>query len=542
MAADILIGASPDGPVTMALKRANRHGLIAGATGTGKTVTLQRLAETFALQGIAVFAADVKGDLSGIAAPGAPPPGWAVERAKQVGLTDYAPNAPPVVFWDLYGQQGHPIRTTLTEMGPVLIGRILEATDAQEGALTVAFKLADDWLKAGKQEGLLLNMADLRSLLTYISEHADEIGKTYGLVSPTTVAALQRKLLQLEGDGADAFFGEPGLELADMIRTTADGRGVVNILAADKLVQSPGLYSTFLLWLMSELWEELPEVGDLDKPKMVFFFDEAHLLFRDAEKALLTRIEQVARLIRSKGVGIYFITQSPTDVPDIVLSQLGNRFQHALRAYTPADQKAVKAAAQSFRAAEGLDVFKTIQELGVGEALVSTLDAKGAPTPVAITAIAPPCSRVGPVTPAERASLMAASGLGLKYDKMVNRQSAYEILSGKTASAAAAAAQQNAAEDAAKEAAAKTKAEQAAAAAQTKLQTAQAKAAAAQATAEARAAAAKAKADAAKRAASRRSTPVTRTAERVGGRVLSNVGSALAREVMRGIFGNMRRR
>ncbi|HWA22807.1 MAG TPA: helicase HerA-like domain-containing protein [Caulobacterales bacterium] len=543
MAADILIGGSPDGPVIMALKRANRHGLIAGATGTGKTVTLQTLAESFSREGVAVFAADVKGDLSGIAAPGAPPPGWAVERAKQIGLADYTPSAPPVVFWDLYGQQGHPIRTTLTEMGPVLIGRILEATDAQEGALAVAFKLADDWLKAGKQEGLLLNLADLRSMLNYISDNADDIGKAYGLVSPTTVAALQRKLLQLEGDGAESFFGEPALQLADMIRTTADGRGVVNILAADKLVQSPGLYSTFLLWLMSELWEELPEVGDLDKPKMVFFFDEAHLLFRDAEKTLLGRIEQVARLIRSKGVGLYFITQSPTDVPDIVLSQLGNRFQHALRAYTPADQKAVKAAAQSFRAPEGLDVYKTIQELGVGEALVSTLDAKGAPTPVAKTAIAPPHSRVGPVTGAERAAIIAASGLGLKYDKAVDRQSAYEILSGKASAAAQAAEAQEAEEAANKQAAAKAKADQAAAMAQAKAGAASAKAAATQAAAEARAAAAQAKLDAQKQAASNRGmATIEKTAAQVGGRVLSNVGSALAREVMRGIFGNMRRR
>jgi DNA helicase HerA-like ATPase len=424
-----------------------------------------------------------------------------------------------------------------------LIGRILEATDAQEGALAIAFKLADDWLKAGRQEGLLLNMADLRAMLSYISDNADDIGKQYGLVSPTTVAALQRKLLQLEGDGADSFFGEPGLELADMIRTTADGHGVVNILAADKLVQSPGLYSTFLLWLMSELWEELPEVGDLDKPKMVFFFDEAHLLFRDAEKALLSRIEQVARLIRSKGVGIYFITQSPTDVPDIVLSQLGNRFQHALRAYTPSDQKAVKAAAQSFRAPEGLDVYKAIQELGVGEALVSTLDAKGAPTPVAKTSIAPPRSRVGPVMAAERTAAIAASGLSVKYDKEVDRQSAYEILTGKASAAQQAAEAAEAEEAANKEAAAKAKADQVAATAQAKIDTAAARARAAQAAAEAKAATAQAKANAATQAAKKKQgAALERTAERVGGRVLSNVGSALTRELMRGIFGNMRRR
>ena len=371
-----LIGKSPEGPVELTLKRANRHGLIAGATGTGKTVTLQTMAEAFSHAGVAVFAADVKGDLSGIAAPGDMNPRW-VTRAKEVGVEPYVAMAAPVVFWDIYGQQGHPIRTTVTEMGPLLLSRILDLSEAQDGALTIAFRMADE------KGLLLLDLKDLRSVLNDVAENAEEIGKKYGLVSPTTVAAMQRKLLQLEMDGADSFFGEPALQLADMIRTTADGKGVVNLLCADKLIQSPRLYATFLLWLMSELWEELPEAGDLDKPKMVFFFDEAHLLFNDAPKALLDRIEQVARLIRSKGVGIYFITQSPTDIPDNVLAQLGNRVQHALRAYTPSDQKAVRAAAQSFRAAPGVDVAKEIQELNIGEALVSTLDEKGAPTPVA---------------------------------------------------------------------------------------------------------------------------------------------------------------
>ncbi|MGE3301626.1 MAG: helicase HerA-like domain-containing protein [Hyphomonadaceae bacterium] len=529
MGVDILIGGGPNGPVTMALKRANRHGLIAGATGTGKTVTLQVLLEALAREGVAVFAADVKGDLSGVAKPGQPAPKWAIERAQAIGLTDYAPAAPPVVLWDLYGDQGHPIRTTITEMGPILIGRILEATEAQEGALAVAFKLADDWAKQGKPEGLLLNLQDLRALLGYLSDNADEIGKTYGLVSPTTVAALQRKLLQLETDGADKFFGEPALDLNDMIRS-ANGQGVVNILAADKLVQSPGLYSTFLLWLMSELWEELPEVGDLDKPKMVFFFDEAHLLFRDAEKALLARIEQVARLIRSKGVGIYFITQSPTDVPEIVLSQLGNRFQHALRAYTPSDQKAVRAAAQSFRAADGMDVYATIQELGVGEALVSTLDEKGAPTPVARTAIRPPSSRVGPITALERAEIVSASPMGVKYATAVDRQSAYEILSGKAAKASAEALAKKQQDEAAKDAAAKQKA------------------AAAEAQAREKSAAAEARAEAARDRARRlsgggrtRVTSTERVVKQVGGRVLSNATNTVVRELMRGIFGNLRR-
>ncbi|MEJ0059249.1 MAG: helicase HerA-like domain-containing protein [Terricaulis sp.] len=388
MAASIPIGVSPEGPQNLALKRANRHGLIAGATGTGKTVTLQVLAEGFAREGVNVFAADVKGDLSGIAVPGNPPPAWAASRATEMGIT-LTPEAMPVVFWDVYGELGHPVRTTVTEMGPVLMSRVLEASEAQEGALTIAFKLADDWFKQGKPEGLLLNLADLRALLTHLSENAEDIGKKYGLVTPQSIAALQRRLLQLEMDGAERFFGEKILALDDLMRPRADGRGTVNVLAAERLVQSPRLYSAFLLWLMSELWEELPEVGDPDKPKLVFFFDEAHLLFRDAPKELIQRVEQVVRLIRSKGVGIYFVTQSPTDVPDMVLSQLGNRVQHALRAYTPTDQKAVRAAAASFRANPDVDVAKEIQELGVGEALVSTLDEKGAPTPVARTKIRP---------------------------------------------------------------------------------------------------------------------------------------------------------
>jgi len=436
MAESILIGASPEGPQELALKRANRHGLIAGATGTGKTVTLQVLAEAFAREGVNVFAADIKGDLSGVAVAGDPPPGWATARAAEVGVT-LTPEAQPVVFWDVYGELGHPVRTTVTEMGPVLMSRVLEATEAQEGAITIAFKLADDWLTAGKNEGLLLNLADLRALLTHISENSDEIGKKYGLVTPQTIAALQRRILQLEMDGAERFFGETALELDDLLAMRPDGKGTIHLLASERLVQSPRLYSAFLLWLLSELWEELPEVGDADKPKLVFFFDEAHLLFRDAPKELLTRVEQVVRLIRSKGVGIYFVTQSPTDVPDLVLSQLGNRFQHALRAYTPSDQKAVRAAAQSFRTNANVDVAKEIQEMGVGEALVSTLDAKGAPTVVARTKVRPPNGQVGPVLPATRAQMMAASSLRKKYGKTVDRESAAEILNARMARAAA---------------------------------------------------------------------------------------------------------
>jgi uncharacterized protein len=486
------IGASPEGMQTLALKRANRHGLIAGATGTGKTVTLQVLAEAFARAGVNVFAADIKGDLSGIAIPGDPAPAWALKRAEEIGVT-LTPSAAPVVFWDVYGELGHPIRTTVTEMGPVLMARVLEASEAQEGAITIAFKLADDWLKDGKREGLLLNLADLRALLSHISDNAEAIGKKYGLVTPQTIAALQRRILQLEMDGAERFFGEPALELEDLLAQGPDGQGIVHLLASERLVQSPRLYSAFLLWLMSELWETLPEVGDLDKPKLVFFFDEAHLLFRDAPKELLTRVEQVVRLIRSKGVGIYFVTQSPTDVPDMVLSQLGNRFQHALRAYTPSDQKAVRAAAQSFRTNANIDVAKEIQEMNVGEALVSTLDEKGAPTVVARTKIRPPNSQVGPILLATRQAMIAKSALRKAYEKTVDRESAHEILTARL---------ERAAREDEREAPAKTK----------------------------------------PRSASRRSSARTTPAERVGGRVASGVFNTLVRELMRGILGTPSRR
>ncbi len=515
MATSIDIGVAPEGAQTLALKRANRHGLIAGATGTGKTVTLQVLAEQFAKNGVNVFAADIKGDLSGIAAPmPTPAPSWATARAQEIGVT-LTPEAEPVVFWDVYGELGHPVRTTVTEMGPVLMANVLDATDAQEGALTVAFKIADDWLTKGATEedrnrGLLLNLADLRAILTYISDNADDVGKQYGLVTPTTIAALQRKLLQLEMDGAERFFGEKVLELSDLMRPRADGRGTINLLASERLVQSPKLYSAFLLWLMSELWEELPEVGDPDKPKLVFFFDEAHLLFRDATKELIQKVEQVVRLIRSKGVGIYFVTQSPTDIPDIVLSQLGNRIQHALRAYTPADQKAVKAAAASFRANPGLDVVKTIQELGVGEALVSTLDETGAPTPVARTKVRPPNSQVGTLLLASRQQMIATSDLGPAYETEIDRESAFEILS-KRAQAAASAAAAEAQQEAEAKAAAKA-------------------ARAPRATASTPSAPARARAQ-----------PVT-PIERAGTRVATGVVNTLARELMRGILGTPRRR
>jgi hypothetical protein len=506
----ILIGQSPQGPQRLELKRANRHGLVAGATGTGKTVTLQVLAESFSAAGVPVFAADVKGDLSGVAAPSDLHPRW-LERAKITGPEPLTAQASPVVFWDLYGDQGHPIRTTITEMGPLLLGRILDLSEAQEGALTIVFKLADDWVKSKKTDGLLLNLADLRAILTYVADNDDEISKTYGLISKQTIAAIQRKLLQIEMDGADKFFGEPALALNDLIRTTADGRGVINLLAADKLIQSPRLYAMVLLWLMSELWEELPEVGDLDKPRLVFFFDEAHLLFKDAPKPLLDRIEQVARLIRSKGVGVYFITQSPADIPDPVLAQLGNRVQHALRAYTPSDQKALKAAAQGFRAADGMDVARAIQECGVGEALVSTLDPKGAPTPVARTLIRPPASLVGPIPAAQRQAIIAACEMGLKYRETIDRESAFERLTERAEDDARAA--EKAAKD---EAEAKERA---------KRDTARDKE--------------EARADAQRE---RQRAQAGKSAGRVATRVTTNVLTMLGREVVRGIFGTGRRR
>jgi DNA helicase HerA-like ATPase len=419
---EILIGLG-EGPVTQRLDRSNRHGVVAGATGTGKTVTLQIMAQAFSDAGVPVFAADVKGDLSGIAMTGTPNEKM-LARAASMDLT-LTPAAPPTVFWDLFGQKGHPIRTTISEMGPVLLARLLELNDVQEGVLTIVFHVAD------KDGLLLLDLKDLQAALKYVADHAADIGTLYGNVSPATVGAIQRKLLTLQSQGADNFFGEPALKLADIMRTDVAGRGYVNLLAADKLIQSPKLYSTFLLWLLSELFEELPELGDVDKPRLVFFFDEAHLLFNDAPKPLLEKIEQVVRLIRSKGVGIYFVTQNPADIPDAVLGQLGARIQHALRAYTPADQKGLKAAAQSFRINPSFDTAETIQGLGVGEALVSTLDAKGAPCVVQKTMIRPPASRLGPLTPEERVALIARSPVAGLYDTAQDRASAYEVLQGR---------------------------------------------------------------------------------------------------------------
>jgi len=403
------------------LKYGNRHGIVTGATGTGKTVTLQILAEGFSNAGVPVFAADVKGDLSGVAAMGEAKD-FLVKRAADVKLDPYDFQEFPVIFWDLFGEQGHPIRATVSEMGPLLLSRLMNLTDAQEGVVNIAFKLADE-------EGmLLLDLKDLQAMLANMAERAAEIGARYGNVTRQSVGAIQRNLLVLEQQGAANFFGEPALKIADLMRKTPDGRGAINVLAADKLMNNPRLYATFLLWLMSELFEELPEVGDPDKPKLVFFFDEAHLLFNDAPKALVERVEQVVRLIRSKGVGVYFVTQNPLDVPETVLAQLGNRIQHALRAYTPREQKAVKTAADTFRPNPDFDCAQAITQLGTGEALVSTLEEKGIPSMVQRTLIRPPASRLGPISPEERKKVIADSPVAGQYDETIDRESAFEIL------------------------------------------------------------------------------------------------------------------
>ncbi len=407
-------------PEFLALPLANRHGLVTGATGTGKTVTLQILAEGLSRAGVSVFAADVKGDLSGVALPGEAKEGF-VARAKSIGLA-YEPDEFPVVFWDLFGEQGHPVRATISEMGPLLLSRMMDLNEVQEGVLNICFRIADE------QGLLLLDLKDLRSMLGYLADHAAELTTQYGNVSKPTLGIIQRQLLVLENQGGAKFFSEPALELKDFIRTDRDGRGTINILAADKLMENPRLYATFLLWLLSELFEELPEVGDPLKPKLCFFFDEAHLLFTDAPKALLEKIELVVRLIRSKGVGVYFVTQNPLDVPDKVLAQLGNRVQHALRAFTPRDQKAVKAAADTFRPNPKLDTAKVITELGKGEALVSFLEGNGTPAMVDRCLIRPPSARLGPVTPEERKALMARSPVKGKYDQAVDPELAYEVL------------------------------------------------------------------------------------------------------------------
>jgi DNA helicase HerA-like ATPase len=418
-------------PAWLTLGLGNRHGLVTGATGTGKTVSLQVMAEGFARAGVPVFAADIKGDLSGISEMGEAKD-FIVKRASDMGLT-FQPDQFSTVFWDVFGEQGHPVRATVSEMGPLLLSRMMDLNDVQEGVLNIAFKVADE------QGLLLLDMKDLRAILSFIAEHAAELTTQYGNVSKQTVGTIQRQLLVLENQGGGKFFGEPALALKDFMRTDSDGRGMVNILVADKLMRSPQLYATFLLWMLSELFEQLPEVGDPPKPKLVFFFDEAHLLFNDAPKALMDKIEQVVRLIRSKGVGVYFVTQNPIDVPDKVLGQLGNRVQHALRAFTPRDQKAVTAAAQTFRPNPKLNTAQVIMELGKGEALVSFLEGNGTPAMVERVMIRPPTGRIGAITPEERKAIMDKSPVKGKYDTTIDSESAYEVLQKRVAGSAASA-------------------------------------------------------------------------------------------------------
>jgi DNA helicase HerA-like ATPase len=418
---DPLLIAQAETPQYLLPQMANRHGLVAGATGTGKTVTLQTMAESFSRIGVPVFAADVKGDLSGISQPGKLTPKIA-ERVKQLKLDGFQPAACPVTFWDVFGEQGHPIRATVSEMGPLLFGRLLNLNDTQEAVLSLVFKIADE---SGL---LLLDLKDLQAMLQYVGEHAKDLQTHYGNISSASIGAIQRGLVTLGQQGGNKFFGEPALNLDDLMQTDANGNGVVNILAADKLIGSPRVYATLLLWLLTELFERLPEVGDPEKPKLVFFFDEAHLLFADLPTVVLDKVNQIARLIRSKGVGVYFVTQNPADVPDDVLGQLGNRVQHALHAFTPKDQKAVKAAAETFRPNPKLDVAQVIGELQVGEALVSFLDEKGTPGIVQRALILPPHSQIGPITPEQRKQLMASSLVAGVYDQVVDRESAYERL------------------------------------------------------------------------------------------------------------------
>ena len=436
MALSLFVGGGGESyavPQELLLKYGNRHGLIAGATGTGKSVTLQILAEAFSNEGVPVFLSDIKGDMSGIAASGSPEfklhQAFA-DRAAKIGYADFNYRAFPTIFWDLFGEKGHPVRTTVSEMGPLLLSRLLELTDAQEGAVNIAFRVADE-------QGLpLLDLKDLQSLLIWCGENSADLSLRYGNITRATIGAIQRQLLVLETQGGANLFGEPALELVDMMRTAPDGRGVVSVLASDKLMQSPRLYATFLLWLLSELFEELPEVGDPDKPKMVFFFDEAHLLFRDAPKALIEKVEQVARLIRSKGVGIFFITQNPDDVPEVILGQLGNRIQHALRAYTDNDLEALRKASATYRPNPRFKTDEAIREVGTGEAVTSFLEAKGAPSIVERTLIRPPVSQLGPLSPEQRTAVIAASPISGKYDKLIDRESAFEMLSARATKAA----------------------------------------------------------------------------------------------------------
>lgn len=520
--------AAEGGPEIFLFPRmANRHGLVAGATGTGKTVTLQTMAESFSRIGVPVFVADIKGDVSGVSQPAGENP-KVQARIQQLGLTDWTASGNPVVFWDVYGDSGHPVRATVSEMGPLLIARLLNLNDTQTAVLTMIFKIADD------KQLLLIDLKDLRSMARHVGDHAAEYTTEYGNVSPASVGAIQRGLLTLEEQGAAKFFGEPALNLDDLIQTDANGRGVINVLAADKLVQSPKVYATMLLWLLAELFENLPEVGDLDKPKLVFFFDEAHLLFTDAPDALQDKIEQVVRLIRSKGIGIYFVTQNPLDVPDKVLGQLGNRVQHALRAFTPRDQKAVKVAAQTFRANPNLDMETVITELGVGEALVSFLDEKGTPGITERAFVLPPHSQIGAISPEQRTAILQGSLIAGVYEAVVDRESAYEKLKAQ-AMGAAQSAEQIRLEKEAEASQKKAEADQKKAeAAQKKEEAAQAKLAAQAARERERAA----------KAAAAEQARLQKEAERAAknnpfNQILGTVATTAGREITRGLFGNI---
>lgn len=527
----IFIGSGAGGTprLQLELKRANRHGLIAGATGTGKTVTIQGIIDGLSQNGVPCFVADVKGDLSGLAMAGSPTSKLHdifAARAREIAFDTWSYSDNPVQFWDLFGEQGHPIRTTISEMGPLLLSRLMDLNEVQEGVLTIAFTVAD------KEGLLLLDLDDLQAILVDCANRADELTVTYGNITKQSVGTIQRSLLQLRSQGGEHFFGEPALAMGDFIGVDDKGRGIVNILAADKLMASPKLYSTFLLWLLSQLFEHLPEIGDPDKPTLCFFFDEAHLLFDDAPKALLDKIEQVVRLIRSKGVGVYFITQNPIDIPDSVAGQLGNRVQHKLNAFTPRDQKAVQAAADTFRANPGVDVSTAITELKVGEALVSLLQPDGAPAPVVRTLIKPPSSRVGPVTPQERAIMIQTDPIGAKYDTLLNRESAAELIDAKTKEAAAAAA----------EASAKTEADKAAAA-QAKEDARAAKDAERQRIADQREADRQARLQAQQQAAEARAaanSPWNRMATSAARSASSAIGRQVANEVAKSVFGSSR--
>jgi DNA helicase HerA-like ATPase len=539
-ASNIYIGAGVGGenPQRLELKRANRHGLIAGATGTGKTVTLQGIVEGMAAAGVPTFVADVKGDLAGLAMPGDPTARTHEpfsNRAKEIGLEGWSYEGYAVQFWDLFGELGHPVRTTVSEMGPLLIARLMNLNEVQEGVLTIAFHVAD-------KEGLmLLDLDDLQAMLVHIGERADELTLEYGNVSKMSVGAIQRSLLQLRSQGGDHFFGEPALDLEDFLKIDERGKGIINILAADKLMASPRLYSTFLLWLLSELFETLPEVGDQPKPKLAFFFDEAHLLFEEAPPALLEKVEQVVRLIRSKGVGVYFITQNPIDIPDKVAGQLGNRVQHALRAFTPRDQAAVKSAAETFRPNPNIDVAAAITELKVGEALVSLLQPDGSPSPVQRTLIQPPRSRVAPLSDQERKILITTDVIGNKYDKLLDRESAEEILKAKGDEAAAAAAATKAQGEAEKAAAEKARQDAIAAKEAARVQAAQAKLEAQQ----------QREADRQRKEAEREEARRAREAAKPSAfdkavqsatrSAASSVGRQIGNQLLRGIFGGLLR-